>query len=54
MTNVKHFLPQPHEGEAIALKATLLWLKDMDIEEIIIKTNCQLVVNSMNQKRMDH
>ncbi|KAG4931067.1 hypothetical protein JHK82_048150 [Glycine max] len=42
-----------HEGDVLALKAALQWLKDLDIEDIIVESDCLQVVNGVSCKCPD-
>lgn len=51
MSNEVPSLPNVNEGEAWALRSVIQWLQDLDIDDIIIDTDCQQVVTSSLQKQ---
>ncbi|KAG4935738.1 hypothetical protein JHK85_050657 [Glycine max] len=51
--NIRHGMPEVHEGEALVLLQTLTWLKNMDYQYVEVESDCKRLTDSLDRNIMD-
>ncbi|RZB51670.1 hypothetical protein D0Y65_048194 [Glycine soja] len=51
--NIRHGMPEVHEGEALVLLQTLTWLKNMDYQYVEVEFDCKRLTDSLDRNIMD-